>query len=105
MDDSRSSFNSKKILLLGMDYSYYLNTPLRATQYYDAIDKIAKSSKEKKDFHKKFTTAFVKKSFYTDHVYLWYKKILLEMIENTSSTTVNCSGAGIIFDKKLNGHH
>tara|TARA_B100001248_G_C27390536_1_gene462132 strand:- start:1616 stop:2569 length:954 start_codon:yes stop_codon:yes gene_type:complete len=94
-------FNSKKILLLGMDYSYYLNTPLRATQYYDAIDKITKSNKEKKKFYKTIYNPFVKKSFYTDHVYLWYKKILLEMIENTSSITVNCSGAGILFGKKI----
>ena len=43
----------------------------------------------------------MKRTFYTDHVYLWYRKNFFEMIENTDSLTINCSQAGILFNKRI----
>ena len=37
---AESLFNCKKIALLGMDYAYYLDTPIESTQYYDRLIKL-----------------------------------------------------------------
>jgi hypothetical protein len=96
-----SLFNCKKIGLIGMDFSYYLDTPLESTQYYDALEKVF----EKKNvnyFFSKVYNSRMKKYFYSDHAYLWYKKCMLEMINNTKSETTNCTGGGILFGKSIN---
>jgi hypothetical protein len=94
-------YNFKKIVLIGMDFSYYLETPLASTQYYKVLDKITKSSNEKKKFYKKIYNPHTKGFFYTDYIYLWYRENFLEMISNTTSTTMNCTQAGILFGKKI----
>ena len=94
-------FNFKNIVLLGMDYSYFFDTPLISTQYYDAIKKISDNEIEIRKFYKKIFNPFLKKNFYTDHVYLWYRNNFFEMIENTNSKTINCSQAGILFNNKV----
>mgnify|MGYP001242227084 FL=1 len=89
-----------KIALIGMDYSYYIDTPFKQTQYYDVIrDRIG--TKYLKFFYKKIFNPKIKKYFYTDHAYLWYRNCFLEMIRKANSKTTNCSGAGILFGKKL----
>ena len=93
-------FGFENIVLLGMDYSYFMDTPISSTQYYDAIEKVAKDKIEIRKFYKKITNPHMKRTFYTDHVYLWYRKNFFEMIENTDSLTINCSQAGILFNKR-----
>ena len=83
-----------------MDYSYYIDTPFKQTQYYDVIrDRVG--TKYLKFFYKKIFNPKIKKYFYTDHAYLWYRNCFLEMIRKANSKTTNCSGAGILFGKKL----
>ena len=94
-------FRFNKIVLLGMDYSYYIDTPISSTQYYDAIEKVTKDKIEMRKFYKKIVNPHMKKSFYTDHVYLLYRKNFFEMVDNTDSSTINCSQAGILFNKKI----
>jgi len=91
---------SKKIALLGMDFGYYLNTPYENTQYYDGVMKIAKK-KDLSIFYKKIYNPILKKYFFTDHAYLWYRDIFLEMLKIASSKTINCTGGGILFGKKI----
>ena len=91
---------SKKIALLGMDFGYYPNTPYENTQYYDGVMKIAKK-KDLDIFYKKIYNPFLKKHFFTDHAYLWYRDCFLEMVRIASSKTVNCTGGGILFGKKI----
>ena len=81
-------FRFNKIVLLGMDYSYYIDTPISSTQYYDAIEKVTKDKIEMRKFYKKIVNPHMKKSFYTDHVYLWYRKNFFEMVDNTDSLSV-----------------
>ena len=88
-----------KIALVGMDLSYYNNTSYKSTQYYDKLIKIF-GKKNLHLFYIKIYNPIIKKYFYTDHAYLWYKKCFLEMLSNTSSRTTNCTGAGILFEKK-----
>ena len=96
-----SLFSCKKIALIGMDFSYYIDTPVESTQYYDVLKKVFKK-KNIKYFFSKIYNPKLKKYFYSDHVYIWYKKCLLEMISNSSSKTINCTGGGILFGKKVN---
>lgn len=94
-------FNCKKIALLGMDFSYYLDTPISSTQYYGELEKVFKKENIKYFFSKIYNPN-LNKYFYSDHVYMWYKKCLLEMINNTKSKTTNCTGGGILFGKRIN---
>ena len=90
----------KKIALMGMDFSYYIDTPLKNTQYYDRILKLTRKE-NLKFFFKKIYNPKEKVFFYSDYVYLWYRNIFLEMINNTNSKTYNCSKAGIIFGNNI----
>ena len=90
----------KKIALVGMDFGYYSNTPYKKTQYYDSLIKIA-DYKDLHLFYKKIYNPFLKKYFFTDHAYLWYRNCFLEMVQQTSSKTTNCTGGGILFGKKI----
>ena len=96
-----SLFNCKKIALIGMDFSYYMDTPVESTQYYDVLNRVFKK-KNIKYFFSKIYNPKLKKYFYSDYVYIWYKKCLLEMISNSSAKTINCTGGGILFGKKVN---
>tara|TARA_Y100000590_G_C15630760_1_gene981111 strand:- start:380 stop:1414 length:1035 start_codon:yes stop_codon:yes gene_type:complete len=89
-----------KIALLGMDFSYYMDTPIKNTQYYDRISKLTKKENIK-SFFKKIYNPKEKKFFYSDYVYIWYKEIFLEMVNNTNTKTFNCSKAGIIFENGI----
>ena len=95
-----SLFKCKKIALIGMDFAYYIDTPISSTQYYDRLKKFV-NKKDLKMFYTKVYNSRLKKFFYTDHVYSWYKKCLLEMIGNSSSKTYNCTGGGILFGNKI----
>ncbi len=93
-------FNCKKIAMIGMDFAYYLDTPIKSTQYYDRLKKFTKEE-DLKLFYTKIYNPNLKKFFYTDHVYAWYKKCMMEMISNSRSKTVNCTGGGILFGPKI----
>ena len=94
-------FNCKKIALLGMDFGYYKETPIHATQYYDVLLKICKDKSKVKNFYSNIYNNKLKKIFYSDYVYMWYKKCLVEMINNSKSSTYNCTMGGILLDKKI----
>lgn len=98
---AESVFNCKNIALIGMDFGYYIETPIRATQYYDVLLKICKDKSKIKKFYSKIYNKKIKKTFYSDYVYMWYKKCLIEMINNSKSNTYNCTMGGILLDKKI----
>ncbi len=95
-----SLFNCKKIALIGMDFSYYIDTPIESTQYYDILKSIFKK-KDINIFFSKIYNPKLKKYFFSDYVYIWYKKCFLEMVRNTESKTYNCTKGGILFGKNI----
>lgn len=97
---AESIFGLKKICLLGMDCSYYIDTPLEQTQYYDVL-KFSFGKKNIKKFYKKIYNPYLKTFFYTDHVYFWYRKILMDAIKTSKTKTYNCSQGGIVFQKPI----
>jgi len=92
--------NSKKIGMIGMDFSYYMNTKIQKTQYYGILKKTF-GDKYLKKFYKKIYNPIYKKYFYTDYVYNWYKNIFLEMISHSKNVTINCTEGGVLFGKNI----
>jgi len=97
---AESVLGLKKIVLLGIDCSYYIDTPLNQTQYYDVIKK-SFGIKNLKKFYKKIYNPKLKRYFYTDYIYYWYKKIFLDIVKLSKSKTYNCSNGGILYEKPL----
>ena len=78
-------FGFENIVLLGMDYSYYIDTPISSTQYYDAIEKVTKDKIEMRKFYKKITNPHMKKLF-IQIMFICGTEKIFEMIENTDSS-------------------
>ena len=92
--------NVKKIALLGMDLGYYPNTKIENTQYFDILEKNFKKE-NLNNFFKKIYNPLLKKYYYTDYAYFWYKQCFREMLSIANSDTYNCTGGGILFEKPL----
>jgi len=43
----------------------------------------------------------LEKWFYTDPAYMWYQKVLLEMVAEASGVTYNCTEGGILFGENI----
>lgn len=95
-----SVINCKKIGMIGMDFSYYIDTKFEQTQYYGILKKTF-GLKYLSFFYKKIYNPIYKKYFFTDYVYDWYKNIFLEMLSNSKTTTINCTEGGILFGKNI----
>lgn len=86
----------RHVALTGVDFSYYDDTPLSATQYYP--DAVALVGEENLDslyirIHNPHTGTW----FYTDPAYMWYREVFLEMAADAECATYNCTGGGILF--------
>lgn len=89
-----------QIALVGMDYSYYDDTPIEETQtYYELINDV-ESEEGVDDFFVEFTFPSGEK-FYTDPLLFWYRQNLLALLPRSFSKTVNCTEGGILFDENL----
>jgi len=95
-----SVINCKKIVMIGMDFSYYIDTKVQKTQYYGILKKTF-GKKYLNFFYKKIYNPIYKKYFFTDYVYDWYKNIFLEMISNSKTISINCTEGGILFGKNI----
>ena len=98
---AESIFECKKIALLGMDFGYYMDTPLQSTQYYSLLKKNF-GNKNLNFFYKKIFNNYTKQYYYTDHVYFWYKEIFFDALKKSKSKTFNCTNGGILFKTPLN---
>ena len=45
---------------------------------------------------------YVDRFFYTDPAYLWYRRCFLELAEDASCQTYNCTGGGILYGDAIN---
>lgn len=97
---AHSVLNIKHIALLGMDFSYYKDTPYSRTQYYDrAIEIFSKDQLD--DFFIPVFNPYLKDKFYTDPAYFWYREVFLEMSLEAPCITYNCTEGGILFGKNI----
>ena len=91
----------KRVGLIGMDFSYYGDTPYSQTQYYKEIVNLVGEDRLD-EVYVRIMNPHLGKEFYTDPAYLWYRNSFLEMTENAECETYNCSGGGILFGPEIN---
>lgn len=92
--------NKQHIGIMGMDFSYYADIPYENTQYYhEAIALVGKDNLD--SIYMKVFNPHLKKWFYTDPAYMWYKNCFLDLVRNTESKTYNCTEGGILFGEQI----
>lgn len=87
-----------QIALIGMDFGYYRDTPLRNTQYYYELLDHAGGEEKLVDYFVDFTFPLTGEGFFTDPVYYWYRRNFLDLYKQTGVKTYNCTEGGILFD-------
>ena len=90
-----SVLNARHVVLTGMDLGYPADNPITNTQYYPELVEI---------FGEHIEEAFIriynphlKKHFYTDPTYYWYRQGFLELVQRSPCSTYNCTEGGILF--------
>ena len=86
----------KRVGLVGMDFSYYADTPYAQTQYYKEILNLVGPDRLDNVFVR-MMNPHLGLEFYTDPAYLWYRDAFLEMAQQAECETYNCTGGGILF--------
>lgn len=93
--------DKRHVALVGVDFSYYADTPYRSTQYYtEAVDLVGEENLD--SFFIRVFNPHLGKWFYTDPAYHWYRKVFLEMAADASCSTYNCTEGGILFGDNVN---
>jgi hypothetical protein len=88
--------NKQRVALTGMDFSYYDNTSLKATQYYNEVVDLVGIDKIEELFSRIYNP-YTESWFVSDPAYQWYNKCLLEMVTDSDTATYNCTEGGILF--------
>ncbi len=88
----------RKVGLVGMDLSYYPDTPYEKTQYYYELVKLVGHERLDEVFVDIYNPE-VGAKFFTDPTYLWYRDSFLAMAQEGSCETYNCTEGGILFGK------
>lgn len=90
-----------RIGLVGMDLGYYADLPRTMTQtYYELVKHIGRDS-DLDGYFTEFTFPLTQEKFYTDPVYYWYRKNLLQLLEKSPCPTFNCTEGGTLFSDSL----
>jgi hypothetical protein len=93
---AHSVLGKKHVAVVGMDLSYYDDTPYYNTQYYHELVALVGEDRLDSVFARIFNP-FVNRYFYTDPAYLWYRQCFLELVSDADCRTYNCTGGGILF--------
>ena len=86
---AHSVLKIKNIAVVGMDLGYYKDTPREQTQTWHQL-------KDRPDIGELFPE-FGFGDFYTDPTYYWYRQNLLDLVQASGSTLINCTGAGTLY--------
>lgn len=93
---AHSILDLPEIALVGMDFSYYADTQHSQTQYYYELIELVGKEKLAEVFIA-IENPYLKKTFYTDPTYFWYRESFLEMAQDAPCHTYNCTEGGILF--------
>jgi hypothetical protein len=86
----------RRVALTGMDFGYYGDTPLTATQYYrEAVDLVG--AERVGELFSRIYNPYVGRWFLSDPAYQWYRQCFLEMAAQADCETYNCTEGGILF--------
>jgi len=92
---AQSVLGIKNIALIGMDLSYHPDTPLYKTQYYNELRELFGDKVE--NGYIKIYNPYLKKAWYTDPAYFWYRQNFLSLAKKAPDVTYNCTEGGILF--------
>lgn len=90
----------KRVALVGVDFSYYDETPYQNTQYYHEIVNLVGKDRLDEVFIRVFNP-HLQIWFYTDPAYMWYRQVFLEMAQDVNCKTYNCTEGGILFGEHV----
>ncbi len=84
------------VALVGVDFSYYDDTPRTKTQYYhEAVNLVGAENLDA--IYVRIFNPHIGQWFYTDPAYLWYRETFLEMAKDAMGRVHNCTEGGILF--------
>jgi len=97
---AHSVFQIPKVALVGFDFSYYSDTELEKTQYYDELVEVA-GPDGLDALLPRLVNPNTGEEFFTDPAYYWYRQVFLELAATAPCTTINCTEGGIIFGDSI----
>ncbi len=88
------------VALVGVDFSYYDDTPRTKTQYYhEAVNLVGAENLDA--VYVRIFNPHIGRWFYTDPAYLWYREAFLEMARDATGRIYNCTEGGILFGDNI----
>ena len=91
----------KRVAITGMDLAYAEDLPYSRTQkYYEFVELVGEENLN--TVFTKFHNTVIDKWYYSDPVFEWYKNCFLEMVNETTCETYNCSEGGMLLGKGMN---
>lgn len=85
------------LAVIGMDLGYHGDTPYEMTQLWHELNlQIEKYEGEIEDFFMPVSFPLNDKPYYTDPTYFWYRRNLLQLMEQAGGITYNCSEGGTL---------
>ena len=86
----------KHVAVVGMDFSYYDDTPYLSTQYYhDLVALVGEANLD--SVFVRIHNPYLQRWFYTDPAYMWYRNVFLDLVQDADCRTHNCTEGGILF--------
>lgn len=86
-----------RAVMIGMDFSYYADTPIERSQYYDEFRDFMTEAEIPHAF-KTIRNPYRDEDFYTDPAYFWYREAFLELVGDMAGCEiVNATEGGILF--------
>jgi len=97
---SHAVLRKKHVAIVGMDFSYYDDTPYLNTQYYhDLVALVGEANLD--SVYVRIYNPYLKQWFYTDPAYMWYRNVFLELAQDADCRTYNCTEGGILFGEGI----
>ena len=90
----------QRVALVGIDFSYYADTPYEHSQYYNELVDLV-GHEQLDEVFVRINNPYLNAEFYTDPAYLWYRDVFLRMAQEAPCETFNCSGGGILFGQGI----
>ena len=88
---------ARRVVMIGMDFSYYADTPKERTQYYDQLLQFMTEAELPHAF-KTIHNPHLGEDYYTDPAYYWYSEAFHELAASMMECElVNATEGGILF--------
>lgn len=83
------------VAVVGMDFSYAPETPIKNTPYYKELEEIFGDRAEEAFID--VENPYLGETWFTDPTYYWYRQSFLDMAQKADCKTYNCTEGGILF--------